>query len=110
MCSGSNMREVGAPVLKQVTMKNGESLLDHATVMLASNEIKGAAQTPLQLVPTLTSAQSAAAMHTKASGVCWGFVISILIGSAGTELKAKNISKKSLSYQKQFPYLCLPVF
>ena len=23
------------------------------------------------------------------------------------ELKAKNISKKSLSYQKQFPYLCL---
>ena len=34
--------------------------------------------------------------------LCWGFAISILIGSAGTELKAKNISKKSSSYQKQF--------
>ena len=34
--------------------------------------------------------------------VCWGFAISILIGSAGTELKAKNISKRSPSYQKQF--------
>ena len=35
-----------------------------------------------------------------AKAKCWGFVISILIGSTGMELKAKNISKKSLSYQK----------
>ena len=41
---------------------------------------------------------------------CWGFAISRLIGSTGMELKAKNISKKSLSCQKQFPYLSLLVF
>ena len=34
----------------------------------------------------------------------------ILIGSAGTELKAKNISKKVTKLPKTVPYLCLLVF
>ena len=48
--------EVGVPALKQVTMRDRENSLDHATAMLSSGGMKGDAQTPLQLVPMLMSA------------------------------------------------------
>ena len=63
------MQEVGALALEQATTKKGENLPDHAAVTLASDGTKDAAQTLLQPVLMPTSARSAAAMHTKVSGV-----------------------------------------